>query len=253
MSICGIYAIRNLVNQKIYIGQSWDIRKRFREHKHHFGFDNHCNQYLQRAWNKHGSVNFAFEILEECLEGELNEKEISYILKYRQLTEVYNLCDGGYGIRGYTHTEETREKLRELKKLQPLWMLGRHHSEETKRKLSEINMGKKIPKEVVMRSVESRKGYRHSAEARRKMSESSKGSVGPKGFKRSEEAKKKLSEMRRGQNSTSAKLCDVQVYKIKMLLSEGRRNKHIAIMFNISPSVICDIKHGRTWGHIKIS
>lgn len=251
MPICGIYAIENLVNGKIYIGQSVDINKRFREHKHHLGSSNHCNRYLQSAWNKYGSANFTFKILEDCSESKLNEKEIFYILKYRQMTEVYNLCDGGYGIRGYTHTKETRAKLSIASKGNASHK-GVPHSEKTKKKLSKINKGKKIPRKVVAKSVETRKGYRHSEETRRKLSNSLKGNTNPKGVKRSEDAKRKLAEIRRGQNSTSAKLRDEQVYIIKELLSQGVRNRLIAETFNISPSVVCDIKHGRTWGHIII-
>ena len=38
--ICGIYKIENLINHKVYIGQSVDIERRFRghinkEHNHH--------------------------------------------------------------------------------------------------------------------------------------------------------------------------------------------------------------------------
>ena len=60
----GIYQIKNLVNGKIYIGSSVDLKRR---RKHHF-VDlrrnvHHC-KYLQRAWNKYGETKFKFEILE---------------------------------------------------------------------------------------------------------------------------------------------------------------------------------------------
>lgn len=250
MLICGIYAIENLDNDKIYIGQSVDIRKRFREHKHHLKQNNHDNIYLQRAWNKYGSAKFTFKILEVCNENELNGKEIYYISKYR--SKSYNLNNGGYGNRGYKHTEETKKKLKETRKLQKEPMLGKKHTKETKEKLSKINKGKKLPQEIIKKMIESHKGYKHSEETKTKMSETKKGNTYAKGAVRSSEERKKLSEIRKGQNSTSAKLKDNQVYEIKVMLKKGIPNKEIATMFNISQSIVCDIKHERTWRNIQI-
>lgn len=81
MSICGIYAIENLVTNKIYIGKSIDIEKRLKEHKASLEQNKHYNIYLQNAWNKYGSTNFIFKILEECSKTEINKKEIYYIEK----------------------------------------------------------------------------------------------------------------------------------------------------------------------------
>lgn len=86
--MCGIYKITNLINNKIYIGQSMDIHRRWRAHKSS-AFNENCSiqDYpLYRAFRKYGIENFSFEILEECLSTELDEKEKEYILFYNSLT-----------------------------------------------------------------------------------------------------------------------------------------------------------------------
>lgn len=84
---CGIYKIENLINHKVYIGQSIHIEKRWLEH---------CipstKSLVGKAINKYGKENFSFQILEECEKSLLNERE-SYYIQYYQ-----SLVPNGYNI-----------------------------------------------------------------------------------------------------------------------------------------------------------
>lgn len=85
----GIYKIENLINHKVYIGQSIHIEKRWQEHCR---FSN--DSVIAKAIQKYGKENFSFQILEECSEQELDEKELSYIRKYNSLVpNGYNVTD----------------------------------------------------------------------------------------------------------------------------------------------------------------
>ena len=64
----GIYMIRNIINNKVYIGQSSDLKDRLAHHKSSLRHNRHYSSYLQNAWNKYGEENFEFIILEECEE-----------------------------------------------------------------------------------------------------------------------------------------------------------------------------------------
>lgn len=91
----GIYKIENIINKKVYIGQSKNISHRFSCHKHELNKSIHPNHHLQRAWNKYGKENFTFDILCECQPNELNEKEIYFIGLYCSFEHGYNRTEGG--------------------------------------------------------------------------------------------------------------------------------------------------------------
>ena len=98
--MCGIYKIQNLINGKIYIGQSVDIQYRFKNHKSE-SFNPKSNAYdtaIHRAIRKYGVDNFSFDIIEECDQEKLREREIYWIDYYQSFGNGYNLTSGGEGV-----------------------------------------------------------------------------------------------------------------------------------------------------------
>lgn len=89
-----IYKIVNKVNNKVYIGQTYDISKRKSAHFNDLKNNRHSNQYLQNAWNKYGGENFELIIIEKCDLKDMDEREI-YWIKY--FNSMYN--QNGYNIR----------------------------------------------------------------------------------------------------------------------------------------------------------
>lgn len=82
----GIYKIENKINGKVYIGQSVDIDRRFREHKRR------SEQQIDFAIQKYGIDNFNFDIIEECSLSDLNDKEEYWTLYYNSIIpNGYNL------------------------------------------------------------------------------------------------------------------------------------------------------------------
>jgi len=113
----GIYQIKNLVNNKIYIGRSTTIYDRIRRHIN--GLNKRSkdeNIHLIRAWHKYKRISFEYSVLEYCLKEELYEKELSWIAKLEA-----NNRKIGYNIRidsenKYIISEETRKRLSEAQK-----------------------------------------------------------------------------------------------------------------------------------------
>lgn len=87
----GIYFIKNLINNKVYIGQSKNIYRRAIYHRHELNNNKHSNSHLQYSYNKYGSNNFLFGVIEYCNIDLLTEKEKYYISI--QEVEIYNVRD----------------------------------------------------------------------------------------------------------------------------------------------------------------
>lgn len=88
-----IYKITNLINNKIYIGQSIHPDKRWTEHKQRA--KNHTDNYpIHLAILKYGEENFSFEVL--CITEDYDEEEKRLIQYYNSLTpNGYNVSSGG--------------------------------------------------------------------------------------------------------------------------------------------------------------
>ena len=94
--VCGIYKITNIQTGECYIGQAKDIRKRLIDHmKHMLQIDVPAGNKLYAAAREYGIESFTFELLEECPNDKLNEKEKYYISLYQSNTIGYNSTKGG--------------------------------------------------------------------------------------------------------------------------------------------------------------
>ncbi len=128
--ICGIYKITSPSN-KIYIGQSKNINKRFLKYK-----NVDCKQQIKlyNSLLKYGWENHKFEIICECLESELNNLEKYYIIKFDTFNTEHglNLSDGGHTTK---FTEESILKISQSK-------LGIKRPLSVRKKLSKLKKGK---------------------------------------------------------------------------------------------------------------
>lgn len=150
--ICGIYAIKNIINNKVYIGSSINIIIRWRKHKSDLGKNKHDNDHLQSSWNKYGKLNFEFIILEECVEHILLDRESFWIENYKSLNEHtgYNLATP------YRHSWKEISK----KKASISHMGEKNH-----------NFGKKLSIEVKQKMINNRSIIKHTEEWKRNHSQ----------------------------------------------------------------------------------
>jgi group I intron endonuclease len=97
MRVSGIYKITSEIDEKVYIGQSVNIKSRLNAHKRKLKKSEHENEYLQRAYLKYGEDNFTFELIEACNIEELDNRECYWIEFYDSMdrSKGYNLESGG--------------------------------------------------------------------------------------------------------------------------------------------------------------
>jgi group I intron endonuclease len=153
----GIYKITN-PKGKVYIGQSINIERRFKEYKRLA--KRSAGRKILNSLKGHGVENHTFEVIEECLKEQLHEREYHWKKHYTSVENGLN-CDyfdnsGGprseetkqkisEGAKGKKRSEETKQKLRKPKTEQHKQNISKakqNISEETKRKISEGKKGK---------------------------------------------------------------------------------------------------------------
>ena len=112
-----IYKITNKINNKIYIGQTYNktIYDRFNRH-----IKEACpksKSYIDRAISKYGEENFICELIDTANSlNELNQKEIYWISYYNSINHNigYNLTSGGDG--GNTYLCKSVEEMNSIKR-----------------------------------------------------------------------------------------------------------------------------------------
>ena len=124
-----IYVFRNLVNGKVYVGQT--INPLRRKSGHLCAAKRGDDYPLPRSMRKHGIENFLFEVIEECDDAVINEREKFWIahLDSRNPDKGYNLHIGGCST-----TIESHRKLSEALKGNT-HCVGRKFSEASLEKL----------------------------------------------------------------------------------------------------------------------
>ena len=104
-----IYKITNLVNQKIYIGQTKQYYlDRWNQHKREAR--QLSTNKISKAIRRYGENNFKVEIIEKCFYEDLDEREIYWIKYYNSVENGYNISYGGQTHReNYYELENPQE------------------------------------------------------------------------------------------------------------------------------------------------
>lgn len=138
-----IYKITNIINNKVYIGQTTRsyATGRWSTHKNKLSNGTHKNPHLLASWQKYGSEVWQFEVLDSSAKTteELDDLEIYYIQLYKSNNSRYGYNIASGGTKQFTLSESARKKISESSK-------NRIVSEETKEKIRVSSLGRKLPK-----------------------------------------------------------------------------------------------------------
>lgn len=106
-----IYKITNLVDGKVYIGQTnRTFKERKKNHLSCLRRNKHRNPLFQNAWNKYGEKNFMFEVIQNCAENELDDLERFWIELFDSANKKYGYNLESGGSLSKTLSMETRNK-----------------------------------------------------------------------------------------------------------------------------------------------
>ena len=135
----GIYVIKNLINNKVYVGKAVDIYRRIKDHVTALNTKNkNENPHLINSWHKHKRENVTDYVAEyitieyrDELDNKLKDRELFWMKNLNSLDLKF-----GYNIRfdsesGQNVSSETREKMSKSQK-------SRYKDESEKVKQSEI-------------------------------------------------------------------------------------------------------------------
>jgi hypothetical protein len=102
----GIFAVRCLANDKMFIGQSENLDGIFNRIKFQLNANCHNQKDLQTDWNEFGADKFEFEVLEELepREGIDIKKELEF------LEDLWLEKYQPFGEKGYNEPKKTREQ-----------------------------------------------------------------------------------------------------------------------------------------------
>ena len=164
LSVPGIYVIFRRGTEDCYVGQSVNIRNRWKTHRQDFKNHRHASRYMQRVFNKYGLDVFEFQLLETCSVNQLTDREAFWIEK---LKPKYNACPAAGSCLGYKYSEETRQKHRLLMMGNTInvgrepWMKGRSHSQESKALISAKKKGTPGPHKGIPRTDDVKQKISH--------------------------------------------------------------------------------------------
>lgn len=146
----GVYEIRNITDNKCYIGSAINTRLRWNRHVSALRLNKHYNAHLQYAWNKYGEDNFEFRVLLRCHDKDL-------LILEQAMMDVnlpeYNMCPLAISPKGYRHSEEARRNM----------SIGHrsYQTEETRQKISNTLKGYKRSKENRRNISMAKMGIKH--------------------------------------------------------------------------------------------
>ena len=207
----GIYQIKCLATNKVYVGRSKNLARRIRRHFSKLDSGEHKNSHLQAAYIKYGLSEFSVSILEFCSNEDLEEREMHYF-------EVTGCCDRKLGFNmvkttsgGYCAGPDH-------------YLYGKSPSLDARRKMSIAKLGRPKDEHPMY-------GKKHSLESRQKIVANHADMSGAK--------------------NPSARLTEKDVISILRLRDNGLKLSELSLKFGVSETQISRICKRKSWKNVK--
>lgn len=212
--IAGIYAVVNSNKKRVYIGQTFSLSKRKREHFFSLEKNDHHNRFIQNDWNQSNTKeDFRFLVLETIVKGQnisvkkvLTMLEQKYIDKFFEWENCYNLCPVAGTCLGIKRSKMFSENIskRMAGSNHPFWgrkgedcpNWGKKHSDKTKAKISKSKKGRALKTETKVKISNALMGRTFSEKHKEKIRKNTTGINNPMWNKHhTKEHKEKMSKL----------------------------------------------------------
>ena len=214
----GIYKMVCTSNGKVYIGQTINFCRRFREHLSDMKLSRHHNQDILNDYLKYGEDAFEFEILYEGSEN-LDELERRFIEEARASGDCYNVFSGG--LIDYVATKEFGEKV----------SIG--------------NKGKKVSDEVKKNQSKATKKQWENADYRKIMVESAKKQW------QNPEYREKMINAHKGWHDNGRNILTVEkVKEARERAKNGEKVSALAVEYGVAYPTMASAINGTNWKNI---
>ncbi|TFW53165.1 hypothetical protein ES895_09980 [Bacillus sp. 007/AIA-02/001] len=229
----GIYMIQCTINNRIYIGQSRDLKARLSKHKRHLRDNKHENKALQAAWNTYQESCFEFTILEtyegDNLDNILNKRERELITYYRSNKKPfgYNHTDGGGSFRMNKDVIRRGEKVSKVLTDSDVINI-RNYIKNNKYSCAELAEKYNVHIQTI-HYIRRGDNWSHLTNGERVGNEYT---------------------FNRGEDNSNSKLTQKGVQDIIILLKIGVTIPKIAKIYQLSRDTIWDIRNGESWVHV---
>jgi len=107
--VMGVYQIRNVVNERVFVGAALNLYGIINRHKFDLKLGSHRNEKLQADWLAFGGESFAFEILDELTRKDGSGRD--YKAELAVLEELWLAKLQPYGDVGYNERKKGREEM----------------------------------------------------------------------------------------------------------------------------------------------
>ncbi|MCW5629156.1 MAG: GIY-YIG nuclease family protein [Rhodoferax sp.] len=99
----GVYAIRNTVNQRVYVGGSRNLEGAMNRHRFELATGAHRNAALLADWKRYGADAFRFEVLDQVRQS--TDPDVDYDAELATLLELWQHELPCFGPGGYNGPE----------------------------------------------------------------------------------------------------------------------------------------------------
>lgn len=194
-----IYKITNLINNKVYIGQTINFNRRCKQHKNLLLKENHTNKNLQADYNLFGITAFQFEIIDIVDKNQAEQIETYWINYYGGIES-----DNTYNITNlFTCNNQVKESISKANVGNIRTQDMKQKEASSKLKLYQTSAGVKI-KQQISKSLKSYYNSDKGIKQRKKLSKQRKEANLTnlmKGKHLTEETKQKISKANKGKQA----------------------------------------------------